>query len=219
MLFEFQTGSRDCFPTCFRNALRFLGVSLTPEITRRLSQFEKGTESCRISDAEERLELYGRSIHKFLSEWRWAVRHSNDTEWPCILPEPWTLELAAAGIGLELRNGPNEQKNLFLSSLLKGYVIICDIQPFSTGISGYAGRHAVLLIGSRNGRLLVHDPMLYPSSPRGVHTSFRNISHQSGANLEIECTYFFSNDPGPFKPEPNPSQSDYGYRFLIISRN
>jgi hypothetical protein len=124
--FELQSGPRACFPACFRNALRHFGISVAPEVSRRLAVFDNGTESCTVRDAPERLEVYERSIHKFASERRWACCHARDNEHGFCKPDKWAKYLMGNGICLELRNGPIEQRNLLTGVLIRGEIAVCE---------------------------------------------------------------------------------------------
>jgi hypothetical protein len=40
--------------------------------------------------------------------------------------------------------------------------------------------------------------------------------NECGANGEIDLGYFFNQEIGPIKPKPNPHQSDYGYKCMLV---
>jgi hypothetical protein len=211
-----QSGTRDCFPTCFRNAMLYFGVAVSPAVQQRLEAFRNGTESCTIHDPEERLELYERSIHKFMAEWNGALAYKNDTEGIYSQPGEWAQYLLEKGIELEVRNGPIEQKELIADSLSQGKLVICEIWVPSTDIPESESRHFVLLVKSVKGRLLVHDPLSKHGNLCSGSVEYKK--NGCGANGEIESGYFFSKEIGPMKPKPNPYQSDYGYKCMLVAK-
>lgn len=219
MNYYYQTGSRDCFPACFRNALLHCGVAITPVVIKRLAVFKNGIEHCPVHASQERLEIYPRSLNKFIAEWHWALGHKDDTGCSFTEPLAWARYLLEMGIHLEARNGPIENKRVILDALTKKKIVICDIWIPSPDFPDSSCKHYVLLVGSAGGKLLVHDPL--PALLRHYIASDRiaYIKGSCGSNCEIDCDYFFSEEMGYMKPRPNPQRSDNDYSFLILSRN
>ena len=216
MNFQLQTGTKDCFPTCFGNAMFHFGVAMTPALQKRLALFKDGTESCTIYAPQERLENYERSIHKFAAEWHWALGHTNDTG--RYQPQQWATDLIKAGIEIEARNGPVEQQKLIIDSLKNGTIAICEIWIPSDEIPDSESKHFVLIIKLAGGKLFMHDPL---PGDRSVLFDSDNVAYaenECGSNLRIDSNYFFSNEIAYMKPKPNPFQQDYGYKFLLISK-
>jgi hypothetical protein len=214
-----QSGPRDCFPSCFCNALRYFGVSITASLQKRLEIFNNGIESGTLFDSEERLELYGRSIHKFMAEWTWAVRCEADAEGIYTKPEAWAQELLKNGIGLELRNGPIEQQSLLMAQLSQGSIILCEVWIPRPDIPDAASRHFVLILGEEAGKLHVHDPLLNEDTLPYAFNKAVVKQSKYGANVVIDRDYFFGNWSGPLTPKPNPFQTDYEYKFLLVSKH
>lgn len=217
MNYQCQTGAKDCFPACFRNAMLHFGISVTPALHKRLEVFNNGTESCSIHASEERLELYPRSLNKFIAEWSWALGHKNDME--NILPEPelWAKYLLEIGIELEARNGPIENKKVIIDALQNNKIVVCDIWIPSIDFPDSKNKHYVLIAGLERGTLLIHDPLPANWSSKFVSEKVIYRKNECGTNFEIDCDYFFSDEINYMKPKPNPQRSDCDYSFLIIS--
>jgi hypothetical protein len=213
-----QSSARDCFPTCFCNALRYFGISITASLQKRLEIFNKGIESGTLFDSEERLEIYGRSIHKFMAEWTWAVRCEADAEGIYTKPEAWAQELLKNGIGLELRNGPIEQESFLIAELSQGSIILCEVWIPRPDFLHSASRHFVLILGEEAGELLVHDPLLNKETLPYAFIKAVVKQIECGANVAIDRDYFFGSRSGPLKPKPNPFQTNYEYKFLLVSK-
>ena len=210
-----QSGPMDCFPTCFQNAMRYFGVDVSDDLQKRLEVFRNGTQSCSILASEERIaEAYSKSINKLMTEWRWA--HVNDYENKD--EHIWAIQLINDGIEILIRNGPIEHKHLFLDSLAKGNVCICDINETGKKNDFSSCKHDILITRYLNGRLIAHDPKARDPYLQYQNESFMYVSNKDGTNLEIDCDYFFSNDDNYMKPCLNEFQQDHGYKFMIISR-
>lgn len=218
MRFQTQSGSRDCFPACFCNAMHYFGIEITPALRNRLDAFTCGMESCTIHENEERLERYERSIHKFMAEWAWAQRCRENAEGMYTKPETWARGLLEKGIALELRNGPIEQQSLLMAGLSRGSVVLCEVWVLPPDIPDSESRHFILIIKAKSGALLAHDPLLIHSGMRFGSDAIRHGTDECGANFEIACEYFFSEQTGPLKPKPNPYQTGYGYKFMLVAR-
>lgn len=218
MKFLCQTGTKDCFPTCFCNAVRFLDIPIPPELIKRLEIFNQGTENCTIFASEERLEQYERSIHKFLAEWNWAIRHRNSGGDIHLEPEEWAKHLLEMGLHLEAKNGPVEQRVALVNALIKSQIVICEVWMPSIEIPALECKHFVLLVGLADGKLLVHDPFPTNWNIRFDPAIVNFSRHECGSNLEIDCNYFFNEAIGYMKPKPNPHHSDNGYKFLILTK-
>ena len=219
MNYQSQTGTKDCFPTCFRNAMLHLGVAVTPVLEKRLAVFNSGTESCTIHAAQERLEIYSRSLNKFIAEWNWASGHEDDTGNSLTEPEEWSKYLIGMGIDLEARNGPIENKKVIIDALNKNKVVICDIWIPSTGIPDSKSKHYVLIAELAGGKLLIHDPLPANWNSQFDSEKVEYTKNECGTNYEIDCDYFFSEEINYMKPKPNPKRSDCDYSFLIVSRS
>lgn len=216
MLFESQRTSRDCFPTCFSNAMLYFGIPIIPSISKRLEVFNNGTENCTIYSSEEKLEQYERSIHKFISEWNWAYDHKEDLNYITHKVENWATFLLEMGVHLEFKNGPIEQRRKITEALANNKLIICETLEPSASIPDSEARHFVLIVKLIDNKLFIHDPLPLNHAFTTVH--IKNSSDECGANLEIDYDYFFSNESGPIKPKPNRYQTDWGYKFILISR-
>lgn len=217
--YQMQTGSMDCIPVCFRNALIYFGVPVSPALRNRLQVFNSGTVHCSVFSTDERIaEAYGKSIDKLMAEWNWFRTHGkHDTRSGFITEENWASDLIENGIELDCRNGPIEQRSLILDSLHRGSVCICEISK-STKSPGYSGcKHAILLLHCINGKLIVHDPETVNVND-ALPPEVRYGSYRNGANCIIDCDFFFSNASGSFKPLTNTFQQDCGYRFILISK-
>lgn len=201
----------DCFSACFQNAIRHFDVAISPAVKKRLEIFNNGIQSCSIFEAEERIaEAYGKSLDKFMSEWIWA-RNKNESV-------NWADQLLKCGIEIELRNGPIEQRQLFIDSLNRGKVCICEINEVGKHSDTSLCKHDILVVRYGNGVLEAHDPRV-----RGTKEIIRSemityVNNPNGINLEINGDYFFSRDVGVMKPDTNKYQQDHGYKFLIVSR-
>jgi hypothetical protein len=216
MIFEHQKKSRDCFPTCFSNAMLYFGIPIVQSISKRLEVFNNGTENCTIYSSEEKLEQYERSIHKFISEWNWACDHKDDKDYIYPKVENWATYLLGKGVHLEFKNGPIEQRRLITNALANHKLIICETLEPSASIPNTEAKHFVLIVKLLDNKLFIHDPL----SLNRVITSEKlkyNLD-ECGSNLEIDRDYFFSNETGPIKPKPNQYQTDWGYKFILISR-
>jgi hypothetical protein len=192
------------------------GIELEKALLERLAIFNNGTESCTIYAAQERLELYGKSLHKFKSEWERALRIKS---WNFQEIEEWAKYLLKKGINLEFKNGPIEQKDLMINSLNRGNVIICDIRIPSTLVPDSECKHAILIVKLENNKLLIHDPLSSNLDMQFTSDSYKYKENEWGTNLEIDCNYFFDKEINYMKPLPNPSRSDLGYSFIVFSRN
>jgi hypothetical protein len=219
MNFQPQTGTRDCFPACFCNAMLYFDVPVAPPLAKRLHMFDQGTENCTIYSPEERLEHYERSIHKFIAEWNWAVRQRNAAEHVIPEPEEWAGYLLKKGIDLEARNGPVEQKERILNSLTKGKLALCETWTPSEEMPDSECRHFVLLIRTENGKLLVHDPLPAHASSQFDNGHIKYKRNECGSNFEIDCSYFFTDNIGPMKPKTNHYQTDSGYKLLLVGKS
>lgn len=201
----------DCFSACFQNALRHFGIAISPELKQRLEVFGNGMQSCSIFESEERIaEAYGRSIDKLLSEWRWEKEQ--------YLSNSWANQLLKCGIEIELRNGPIEQKKLFLDSLLKGKVCICEINENGKNVATSLCRHDILVVRYDNGLLEAHDPKVRDTTKIQNNRMITYRNNPNGTNVEINSEYFFCPDSNIMKPDTNNYQEDCGYRFIIVSK-
>lgn len=216
MIFESQKTSRDCFPTCFNNAMLYFGIPVIPSISKRLEVFNNGTENCTIYSSEEKLGQYQRSIHKFISEWNWACGHKEDVDSITPKVENWAIYLLEIRVHLEFKNGPIEQRRVITEALANNKLIICETLEPSAGIPNSEARHFVLIVKLFDSKLFIHDPLLINRTFTSGHLV--NSLDACGSNLEINCDYFFSNETGPIKPKPNQYQADWGYKFILISR-
>ena len=194
MNFLYQTGPKDCFPTCFSNAMLHLGIEIKPVLVKRLAIFKNGVESCTIYDTEERLEIYERSIHKFIAEWNWALRHKHETGCGVLEPEEWAKYLLEIGVDLEARNGPIEQKKVLIDALSKKKIAICEIWIPSADIPDSECKHDVLIVGIADAKLLIHDPLQENENIQLDSDNIKYTKHECGSNLKIECDYFFSEE-------------------------
>lgn len=216
MIFESQRTSRDCFPTCLSNAMLYFGIPIIPSISKRLEVFNNGTENCTIYSSEEKVGQYQRSIHKFISEWNWACRHKEAIDSITPKVENWATYLIEMGVHLEFKNGPIEQRRIITDALANNKLIICETLEPSQNIQNSEARHFVLIIKSLDNKLFIHDPL---SINRAITSeNLKNSLDDCGSNLEIDCDYFFSNETGPIKPKPNQYQTDWGYKFILISK-
>jgi hypothetical protein len=216
MIFENQKTPRDCFPTCFSNAMLYLDVPVIPALEKRLEVFNNGTENCTIYSSEEKLEQYERSIHKLISEWNWACNHYED-EIPNIpMAEIWAKYLFDIGINIEFKNGPIEQSRIIKEALAKNKIVICETLEPSSGVTNSEAKHFVLIVKLLENVLLIHDPLLVNRTISSE--TFRCKLDECGSNIEMDCDYFFSHESGPLKPKPNQYQTDWGYKFLLISK-
>jgi hypothetical protein len=212
--FQNQSGTNDCFPTCFCNALRYLSVPVTERLLERLESFQNGIEHTTLFESEEKLERYDRSIHKFMAEWNCSDVNDASAPSPHLNIAEWTMSLRASGITLDRRNGPIEQKERIIDALTKDYPVLCE-----AGLSADAGpRHFVLLVKIRDNTILLHDPLPSNRSAPAGGSKVAFINDPCGANRVIGIDYFFSQEPGFLKPNPNPFQTDHGYMFLVLSR-
>jgi hypothetical protein len=214
-----QSGSRDCFPACFCNALRFYGVPITVSLQKRLDIFTTGIESSTVYEVEERLEFYERSIHKFMAEWTWAQRCRADTEGIYNKPEAWARELLENGIALELRNGPIEQQSLVMAEFSRGSVVVCEVWVPRQDVHGSASRHFILILGVEADQLLMHDPLVREGWLPCTCAEAVLKTNKNGANVAIDREYFFSAKNATLKPKPNPYQTDYEDKFLLVSKH
>ena len=217
MNYQCQTGTQDCFPTCFRNAMLHLGIAVTPVLMKRLAIFNNGTENCTIHASQERLETYPRSLNKLIAEWNWALGHKNDTGSFLPQPEAWAIYLLEMGIDLEARNGPIENKNVIIDALHKNKIAICDIWIPSTGIPDSKSKHYVLIAELAGGKLLIHDPLPANWNSQFDSEKVEYTKNECGTNYEIDSDYFFSEEINYMKPKPNPQRSDCDYSFLLLS--
>ena len=217
MEFNYQNNIRDCFPACFTNAMLHFGIPVIPTLKKRLDVFRNGTENCLIYASEERLEQYGRSIHKFISEWNWAYRYKDSNESIDYKPEDWVKYLLGMGVVLDFKNGPIEQRNLIESALSNKSVVLCEIWLPVGKMSKMECKHFVSVIKLKNNRLLIHDPQLTDLEIHNAKVEYKR--DECGSNIEIDSEYFFSNEVGPMKPKPNEFQTDWGYKFIIISKS
>lgn len=219
MNYQCQTGTKDCFPTCFRNAMLHFGIAVTPVLDKRLALFHYGTESCIIHASQERLEIYARSLNKFIAEWNWASGHKNDTGCSLTEPEAWATYLLEMGIDIEARNGPIENKNVIIHALAENKIAIGDVWIPSTDFPDSKSKHYVLIAGLSNGKLLIHDPLPDNWNNQFDSEKIKYTKNECGTNYEIDCDYFFSEEINTMKPKPNPKRTDCDYSFLIMSRN
>ena len=216
MNFENQKTTRDCFPTCFRNAMLHFDIPIVPALTKRLEVFNNGTENCTIYSSEERLEQYERSIHKFISEWNWAYGHKEDKGSVVPTIEEWATYLLRMGIHLEFKNGPIEQRRIITNALTNTKLVICEIWLPSASIPNSECKHFVLIVKLIDNELFIHDPL--PANCN-INTEMPIYEvHECGSNLKMDCEYFFSNGDGPLKPKPNQYQTDWGYKFILLSK-
>ena len=205
-----QIGTKDCFSACFQNALRHFNVPISPELKNRLEVFNNGTQSCSIFASEERIaEAYGKSLDKFMAEWRWAGNHKDS--------DNWANHLLNKGVEIALRNGPIEQKQLFIDSLNYGKVCICEINETGKSTDKSLCKHAILVVRCLNGILEAHDTKT-PDMKTTKNTAITYVDNPNGTNLEIDCEYFFSREIDCMKPGINEYQQDYGYKFMIVSK-
>ena len=216
MNFRSQKSTRDCFPTCFSNAMTCFAVPVVPVLSERLSRFDNGTENCTIHASEERLEHYERSIHKFIAEWNWAYGHKNELSTVSPAAAGWAVHLLEAGIRLEFRNGPLEQRRKITEALAEGKIIISEIWNPPETLPDSEQKHFVLIVKSVADELFIHDPL--PENHHVTGDMIKYGTHECCSNVRISCDYFFGNEAGPMKPKPNRYQTDWGYRFLVISR-
>ena len=123
------------------------------------------------------------------------------------------------GVDLELRNGPIEQRKLITSALTENKIAICEIWIPPADIPDSECKHDVLIVGLANHKLLIHDPLPANWDIQFDSDNVKYTKNECGANLEIDCDYFFSDEINYMKPKPNPFQTDYGYKFLLLSRS
>jgi hypothetical protein len=195
------------------------GVTITPVLNKRLAIFNNSIESCTIHASQERLELYPRSLNKFVTEWNWALGHRNDTGSINPEPEAWAKYLLEQGIDLEARNGPIENKNVIIEALTENRIVICDIWIPSTDFPDSKCKHYVLIAGLANGKLFIHDPL--PAN-RNIQFDSEKVEYNKnacGTNFEIDCDYFFNEEINYMKPKSSLQRSDCDYSFLILSRS
>jgi hypothetical protein len=111
-----------------------------------------------------------------------------------------------------------EQRNVITDALSKGKKAICEIWIPSTEIPDSECRHFILLVALMNSKLLIHDPQ---SANWNLQFDSRVVAYKKnecGSNLEIDSDYFFGNEINCMKPKPNPYQTDFGYKFLLVSK-
>jgi hypothetical protein len=190
----------------------YFNIPVVPVLEKRLEVFSNGTESCTIYSSEEKLEQYERSIHKFISEWNWAYNHCEDKN----SAEIWATHLLEMGVNLEFKNGPIEQQGVIKDALINNRIVICETLEPSSCITNSEAKHFVLIVKLLENVLLIHDPLLINRTV--ISGNLKCKLHECGSNLEIDCDYFFSNESGPLKPKPNRYQTDWGYKFILISR-
>jgi hypothetical protein len=195
--------------------VRYFGVDVSIDLQKRLEVFRNGIQNCSLFASEERIaEAYSKSINKLMTEWRWA--HVND--YKNRKEYIWAIQLIKDGIEILIRNGPIEQKNLFLDSLAKGNVCICEINETGKKCNVSSCKHDILITRYHHGRLSAHDPKVRDSYLQYQNESFKYVSNKDGTNLEIDCEYFFGKNDNYMKPCLNEYQQDHGYKFMIISR-
>ncbi len=81
-------------------------IPIATALAKRLEVFNNGTENCTIYSSEEKLEQYGRSIHKFIAEWNWAYSHKENKDSSASKDENWATYLLEMGVNLKFKNGP-----------------------------------------------------------------------------------------------------------------
>lgn len=218
MNYQSQTGTKDCFPTSFRNAMLHFGITVTPVLMERLAVFNNGTENCTIHVAQERLEIYSRSLNKFIAEWNWATCQRDGMGSSLTEPEEWAQYLIEIGIDIDARNGPIENKKVIIDSLNMNKVVICDIWIPSIDFPDSKSKHYVLLVKIANSKLFLHDPLPANWNRKFDSDKVTFAKNECGTNYVIDCDYFFSNEINYMKPKPNQKRSDCDYSFLIVSR-
>ncbi len=77
-------------------------------------------------------------------------------------------------------------------------------------------RHFVLIVKMLKNKLFIHDPLSINRAITSGKMKFR--IDECGSNLEMDCDYFFSNETVPIKPKPKLNQTDWGYKFILISK-
>lgn len=218
MIYQYQKGDRDCYPTCFRNAFKHFDVKINSSLENRLLVFDNGAENCSMAAAREKREKYERSIHKFKTEWWKANHYQSYTGSDLPKLDDWALYLMKEGIDLCFRNGPIEQKAFLLDELLKNKLVICPIMIPSSSEPEETSRHSVLIVNTFNEFLYIHDPLESNLKMAENNNNYQYINHHSGVNLKIRSNFFFKEDKMFMKPEVNPNKSDTGYTFVTISR-
>jgi hypothetical protein len=109
-----------------------------------------------------------------------------------------------------------EQRKIITEALASNKLIICETLEPSQNIQNSEAKHFVLIVKSLDNKLFIHDPLLLNRAI--TSEKFKNSLDECGSNLEMDCDYFFSNETGPIKPKPNQYQTDWGYKFILISR-
>jgi hypothetical protein len=219
MKFQYQKGDRDCFPTCFKNALLFFGVEISPPIYERLAIFDNGTESCMIHAAQERLPAFERSLLKFWHEWSTAVGYFYLTDKSFAERPPWwAILLLEMGIEFEYFCGPIEHREIIEIALSKKKMVICDVRiPHISNPNEYC-KHAILIVKEEDGYLLIHDPLKSNECISSVEGLLKYATSEIGTNLKVEKEYFYSASQTILKPDINPDHCDTGFCFEVISR-
>jgi hypothetical protein len=165
--------------------------------------------------------LIKHSTHIFIlqsipSESQFLNNKKGDKEFGAPGIEIWASYLLEMGVHLEFKNGPIEQRKVITNALTNNKLIICETLEQSSRIPNTEARHFVLIVKLLDNKLFIHDPL--PLN-RAITSEKLNYNlDECGSNLESDCDYFFSNETGPIKPKPNQYQTDWGYKFILISR-
>jgi hypothetical protein len=218
MRYKYQTHDRNCFVTCFRNAMEHFSIPSTPPLERWLAIFDNGMESCTISAAQVGLVKYGRSLRRFNAEWQRAQLYQMQDRKRIAEPMEWAQYLLGQGIELIIRNGPIEQKDLILCSVKEKKLAICDIAVPASNNPTIACKHAILIISNDGQYLYAHDPLEDNKNHEYDTSKVRYLQHEDGANLRLDCAWFFSLNEEMMKPKPNPTFSDCEYSFVLVGK-
>jgi hypothetical protein len=220
MNFQYQKTDKDCFPTCFKNALSHFGLDDLPRpVIDRLAIFDNGTESCTINAAQEGLIKFERSLLKLWHEWSMAVGYFYLTD-KSLSEEPpeWAFLLLKMGIKFEYFCSPIENREIIENALSNNRVVICDVRIPHISEPDQFCKHAILIVKEEDGYLLIHDPLKSNECIPSGDGQFIYLSTEYRINLKVEKEYFFSTLKGILKPDINPDHCDTGFCFEVISR-
>jgi hypothetical protein len=148
--------------------------------------------------------------------WNWAYRYKDAIESIDPEPENWAKYLLDMGVVLEFKNGPIEQRNLIESALSNKSIVLCEIWLPIGKMANTECKHFVFIVKLAHNRLLIHDPQYMNLEIQSAKVEHKR--DECGSNIEIDSEYFFSNEVGPMKPKPNKFQTDWGYKFIIVSK-
>jgi hypothetical protein len=227
-IYKYQKSNKDCFPTCFLNALQHFSVPINDSIRNRFSAFDNGTENCTVEAATLGLDIWEPSIQKLIREW-YTARKIFDGVFSNKKPAPWAKYLYDQNISIEFCRAldetkanisPESNKNLIMEHFTKKGIIISEIFLPPTNDSVPFTRHAVLLLKVTSDTIHIHDPLeINAKIVQGEDGPVKYCNNVFGPNLFIDTDYFFSPGNSRFKPfwQPTKTVNKTGSTSFLIA--